>query len=375
MSDLRTMAGARRVDGVADVEADLASPQGMADALGLPRGDVASVRVTSTPSTGHSWLTFFEVTYRGAAATSLPARLVSKHKAPPQVPPQALLQVPPQPTPASPQRARVAPMREVTFYRQFAAGLPSPPVVRCLAARETSAESRGYVLLEDMRVTHAEPPADETTIDFGLAVDALASIHAAHWESPERTSWPEGNASEEAVVTNLRKMGAHLPAFFDAAGDALSADERRLYERVFSSSLRPFLRPLDGRAVTLTHGSAHIGNFLVPRAPGGEAYLVDWERFRADIGARDLAYLMMLRRPQDGRRQLEQSLLCRYLAQLESLGVPAYSWDDLWNDYRGCWIRNLTATIRKQHRSDDAWRELKDHAIAGIVDLHCEELL
>jgi hypothetical protein len=206
-------------------------------------------------------------------------------------------------------------------------------------------------------------------------VDALARIHAARWESPERSSWPEGNATKEAVLTNLHKMGAHLPAFFDAAGDALTADERRVYERVFSSSLRPFLRPLDGRAVTLTHGSAHIGNFLVPRGPAGVMYLVDWERWRADIGARDLAYLVMLRRSQEGRRQLEETLLRRYLAQLEALGVRDYGWDDLWNDYRGCWIRNLTATIRKQHRDDDAWRELKDHAIAGIVDLDCEELL
>jgi hypothetical protein len=339
---------------------DLASIEKMADALGLNRFDVASVKVTSTASSGHSWFTFFRVAYRGGAAASLPERLVAKHKSL---------------SPSPSLRAKPAPMREVDFYTHLAAGLPSPPVARCLAARASSDTSPGYVLMEDLRATHREPPADETTIDFGPAVDALARVHAARWESPDRSNWPEGSATEQAVLTNLHKMGAHLPAFFDAAGDALTADERRLYERVFSSSLRPFLRPLDGRAVTLTHGSAHIGNFLLPRDPAGDVYLVDWERWRADIGARDLAYLVMLRRSQEGRRQLEETLLRRYLARIEALGVRGYGWDDLWTDYRGCWVRNLTATIRKQHRADEAWRELKDHAIAGIVDLDCEELL
>ena len=55
--------------------------------------------------------------------------------------------------------------------------------------------------------------------------------------------------------------------------------------------------------------------------------------------------------------------------------MRGYRWDDLWADYRGCWVRNLTAPIRKQHRSDDSWRLLLDRAIAAYVALDCEELL
>jgi hypothetical protein len=359
--DLRTMEGVGRLDLLApatkgvtrEPELDLTSTEGMAAALGLERGEVASVKVTRTASTGHSWLTFLDVTYAGAAAARFPAVLVLKQRR------RLPLDKPGQ-------------MREADFYTDLASTLPSPPVVRCLAARAPSAAAAGYVLMEDLRATHTEPPLDEEMY-FEPAVDALARIHAARWESRELPA--DVSQTEPWIRTNLQKIAAHLPTFFDAAGDALRPEERALYERVFSSTLRPWLRPLDGRAVTLTHGSAHIANFLFAREPGGEACLVDWERWRADLGARDVAYLMMLRRSTDGRRQREETLLRRYLERLEALGVRGYRWDDLWADYRRCWVRNLTAPIRKQHRSDESWRMLLDRAIAAYVDLDCEELL
>jgi aminoglycoside phosphotransferase (APT) family kinase protein len=361
--DLRTMEGIGRLDVLAPATAgvtgamqeqpDLTSTEGLAGALGLDRGEVASVTVTFTASTGHSWLTFLEVTYTGAAAARSPARLVLKQRR--RLP-----------------LAKPEPMREVDFYSGLAPTLPSPPVVRCLAACAPSADAAGYVLIEDLRATHAEPPLDEERY-YESAVDALARIHAARWEARDLPA--DASQTEPWIRTNLKKIAAHLPAFFDAAGDALRPAERALYERVFSSTLRPWLRPLDGRAVTLTHGSAHLANLLFARDPGGEAYLVDWERWRVDLGARDLAYLMMLRRSPNGRRQLEETLLRRYLERLDALGVRGYVWDDLWTDYRRCWVRNLTAPIRKQYRSDESWRELLDHAVAAYADLDCEELL
>ncbi len=353
--DLQTLEGMGRLDVLAMLEPapDLTSAEGLAGALGLDRGEVASVKVTLTASTGHSWLTFLDVTYAGAAAARFPTVLALKQRR--RLP-----------------LDRPGPMREVDFYCDLVPTLPSPPVVRCLGARAPSAAAAGYVLMEDLRATHVEPPLDDEQY-YEPAVDALARIHAAQWEA--RGLPADVSQTEPWIRANLQKIAAHLPAFFDAAGDALRPEERALYERVFSSTLRPWLRPIDGRGVTLTHGSAHIGNFLFARQPGGKAYLVDWERWRVDLGARDLAYLMMLRRSPDGRRLREETLLRRYLARLEALGVRGYRWDDLWADYRRCWVRNLTAPIRKQHRSDDSWRALLDRAIAAYVDLDCEELL
>jgi len=335
---------------------DLTSPGELAEALGVDRGEVAAVQVERTASTGHSLLTFLQVTYAGAAAASLPTRLVLKHKPPP------------------PPGARPAPVHEAGFYARLAPALPSPPVVRCLAARAPSPTFPGYFLVEDLRATHAEAPLAEDEMDFGGAADALARIHAARWEADERSTWPRSNPTEQSIRAAVHRIGAHLPAFFDAAGDALTADGRRLYERVFASALRPWLRLADRRWQTLIHGSAHIGNFLFPRVPGGDVYLIDWEHWQADVGARDLAYLM-LRRPPELRRRLEEPLLRRYHARLQALGVSGYGWDDLWTDYRRCWVRNLTVPVVKQQRDAERWPELLDHTIAAFADLGGEELL
>jgi hypothetical protein len=343
---------------------DLTSTDGLADAIGLNRGDIASVRVTSIASSERTSLTFLEVEYAGAV--SLPTRLLLKQK-------------PPTAPGAKPARAQ-----EVDFYTRVAPALPSPPVVRCLAARAPSAASSGYVVMEDLRATHIEPMDDE--IDVGPAVDALARIHAAGWESPERSTWPRGNPTAQAINAATCRIAEQLPAFFDAAGDALREDERRLYERVFSSSSssasssasaapRPWLRLLDGHALTLIHGDAHIGNCLFPRDPDGDAYLIDWDRWQADVGARDLAF-MMLQWPPDKRRRLEQTLLRRYFARIEALGVRGYGWDDLWTDYRSCWIRNLTIPVTRhaEGRFEES-RAALTCVIAAVVDLDGEEIL
>ncbi len=333
---------------------DLTSAEGLAEALGLNPGDVASVRVSSMASSERASLIFLDVEYADAAIT-LPTRLVLKQK-----PPRRAGAEPPLGTDAE-------------FYVRFAGKLPSPPVVRCLAARDASDTSPGYVLLEDLSDSHVGPVRDED-LDAGQAVDALACIHAARWESEERLTWPRGNPSERLIRSHVLWVSAHVPDFFDAAGDRLGADARRLYERLCSAGVRPWQGLLDGRALTLVHGDPHIGNFLVPRAPGGVVYLIDWDRWRADVGARDLAF-MMLAWPPDRRRLLEQSLLRRYLDRLDTLGVRGYDWNACWTDYRICWVRNLTIPVTRfvQGRSD-AWDALGS-VLTAVRDLGGEELL
>jgi len=337
-------------------EPDLTSAEGLADALGLDRRDVAAVHVESTETSQRTSLAFLDVVYAGAVAVgSLPTRLVLKR------------------TPQAMPGAKPVPAQEADFYVRLAPALPSPPVVRCVAARAPSAASAGYVLIEDLRATHVEPAPDEE-MDFGPAVDVLARIHAARWEVDDDRF--NGSSSEQSIRAAVQRIGARLPVFFDTAGDALPANGRRLYERVFSSALRPWLRPLDRRALTLIHGDAHGGNFLVPREPEGDVYLIDWNRWTADVGARDLAFLLLRSSP-DRRRRIEEPLLRRYHARLEALGVRGYGWDDLWSDYRRCWVRNLTIPVMRQARgrSDESWRELLNHAVVAVVDLDGDDLL
>jgi hypothetical protein len=170
---------------------------------------------------------------------------------------------------------------------------------------------------------------------------------------------------------------AHLPAFFDEFGDSLAADVRKVYERVFASSLKPWLRLTDPRALTIIHGDAHSWNFLFPRSGSGPAYLLDWQLWHIDVGARDLAFLMALHWYPGRRRDLELPLIRRYHEALLAHGITNYTLDDLWLDYRRGVIRNLTIPIIwwSRGRKPEVWWHSLECAVAAYHDLECDELL
>jgi thiamine kinase-like enzyme len=147
-------------------------------------------------------------------------------------------------------------------------------------------------------------------------------------------------------------------------------------ERVFSSSLKPWLRLTDTRALTLAHGDAHTWNFLFPRSGVGPAFLIDWQLWHLDVGARDLAFLMALHWYPSRRRELEAPLLQHYHQALLARGLETYSLDELWLDYRCCVVRNLTIPILFWSRgmTPEGWWHRLECALAAYRDLGCEEL-
>jgi hypothetical protein len=175
----------------------------------------------------------------------------------------------------------------------------------------------------------------------------------------------------------VEDVASHLSPFVDAFGDGLTADARQIYERVFSSSLKPWLRLTDPRALTIIHGDAHTWNFLFPRLGSGPARLIDWQLWHVDIGARDLAFLMALHWYSRRRRELELPLLRRYHEALLARAIANYTFDDLWLDYRLCVIRNLTIPIIFSSRGmkPEAWWHRLECALAAYNDLECDELL
>jgi aminoglycoside phosphotransferase (APT) family kinase protein len=174
----------------------------------------------------------------------------------------------------------------------------------------------------------------------------------------------------------VHSIASHLPAFIDTHGGALTIEARKILERVFSSSLKPWLRLTDQRALTIIHGDAHTWNFLFPRSDGA-AYLIDWQTWHVDVGARDLAYLMALHWYPSRRSELERPLLDHYFEGLLEQGVTNYTFDDLWLDYRRCAVRNLTIPIIFWSRGmkPEGWWHRLECALAAYRDLDCDELL
>jgi len=212
--------------------------------------------------------------------------------------------------------------REVELYRKHAPALGSPPVVRCLAAIEATATEPACLALEDLRGTHTDHSDSEPLSDRNrrLAVEALARVHARFWEAAELGAGVGTLHTVESVTRMVQGVGAWLAGFFAAAGDDLSADGRATMERAFGSALRPWLRIVDRRCLTLAHGDAHTGNLLFPSSGAGSAYLLDWQLWHLDVGAHDLAFLIALHWDPTTREAHELPMLHHYHDRLVSSG-------------------------------------------------------
>ena len=320
----------------------------------LPRGTVTDVRIDLEFEATFSRLVFLDVTYSADASADLPQRLVVKS---PLVSSSA-----------------VEGRSEVQFYRQVASSIGSPPLVRCLATIDDC-----VLVLEDIRATHDHPPwpLPPSRTQCELAVDALAKVHAQWWETPALGHTVGKPNTTESLTTMVQGIAAHLPAFMDAHGDALTVEARNIYERVFSSSLKPWLRLTDQRALTIINGDAHTWNFLFPRSGHGPAFLLDWQLWHVDVGARDLAFLMALHWYPSRRRELERPLLRHYHEGLLAHGLNDYPFDELLLDYRRCVVRNLTIPILFWSRGmkPEGWWHRLECALAAYHDLDCDELL
>ena len=326
----------------------------------LPCGEVADLSIDLEHKTDFSKLVFLTATYSPDAPTNLSSRLVVK---------TSLVQ------PSGVDYSSA----ELQFYRDLAPSLRTPPLVRCLAAIENENGSPGTLVLEDLRATHDHPPWPITPSrhECEMAIDSLVHVHSKFWESATLGNTIGEFHTEQSLTSMLNGITTHLPGFMDAVGNSLTADGRQIYEQVFTSSFKPWLRLIDPRALTIIHGDAYTWNFLFPRSGSGNTFLIDWQLWHVDVGARDLAFFMALHWYPGRRRELEKPLIRRYHEALQAHGITNYSYDELWLDYRRCVVRNLTFPIIvwSRGRKPEEWWNRLECALAAYRDLACDELL
>ena len=324
----------------------------------LREGEIVAVEITNRVQSKVSHLWFLEVEYAANSTPDLPNRLLLKW-----------------PIDQSPAPERGVP--ELVFYRDLAPALPSPPLVRCLATAPPNS-AHPWLIIEDLRATHTNPPWPERPAKHLYdAVRVLAQIHSHWWEATTPFSTVGSLNTETGLRTMVGGISAHLPGLIKEEGENLAHADRSLLETVFSSSLAPWFRLIDPRALTVVNGDAHLWNFLFPRSDEGATYLIDWQFWHLDVGVRDVAFLFALHWDPTERRQLELPLLHFYHEQLINAGINNYSFDDLWLDYRRCLVRNLTIPIIRWSTglARELWRNNLDCALAAYRDLNCAELL
>ena len=325
----------------------------------LREGAIIEVAITLQIKTTISNLWFLEVEYAAGSFPELPNRILLKW-----------------PVEQSPAPERGEP--ELNFYRELAPELPSPPMVQCLATAPLTSKEQ-WLILEDLRSSHTNPPWPERPTDKEVseAIAVLARLHAHWWEAAALGSTVGTLHTETSLRTMVYGFRDHLPGFFNDLGDDLPLSDRLLLEDVFNSSLRPWLRLLERRALTVIHGDAHTWNFLFPRSGQGMPYLIDWQVWHPDVGPKDLAFMIGLHWDRSVREQLELPLLNFYHQELIGAGVGNYSFEDLFLDYRRCLVRNLTFPIICWSRGDprESWRHRLDYALAAYRDHNAAELL
>ncbi|HEV8369438.1 MAG TPA: phosphotransferase [Pyrinomonadaceae bacterium] len=326
------------------------------DCDALSCGSVTEVRLDKQVDTIVSTLTFLVVTYSPDASPALPERLLFK-----------------QPLRNENELAEIF-CHELDFYSRLAPEISSPPILPWYLTT-----AKGDLILQDLRASHTSPtwPLLPSPSESVQTVEALAEVHTRWWEDSSLGVKVGSNHTADSLSSMVSGVTALLPGFCDAAGDDLSNAQRKLLDRVFGSRLRPWLRLTDSRALTVIHGDAHTWNFLLAREEGAPVYLIDWQLWHVDVGARDLAFLIAAHWDADSRQAMEIPLLHRYHEALLARGLANYTFDDLWLDYRYCVVRNLTMPLFFWNRglANELWRHTLKCALAAYEDLDCDELL
>lgn len=264
---------------------------------------------------------------------------------------------------------------EVEFYKEPAAGIGCPPLIRCYDAAFDEGTGRSHILLEDLTETHSQPeqntaPSAEMS---RLAVEALAKVHARWWNSPKLGNGI-GKVFDDAWRREfVRNLNKNVTEFSEIAG--LTKEQKDAYRLMLKAAQQIWGRLTEPSGLTATHGDLHWWNFLYPKDPERDSVrLFDWQLWHIDLGARDLAFLLALGGFAEPRPQIEEKLLRAYH---EALDIEDYSWEMLNKDYRLSAIRNLNIPLVfwKQGKHETTWRTALRRAYDAYERLGCSDLI
>lgn len=209
---------------------------------------------------------------------------------------------------------------EVNYYLRDYVDLEGAPLVRCYDA--CYEEGVGYhILLDDVSGTFRDRKEAEPTLEHGLALaEAIAKLHAHHWEkqeSPGRDKWDPYWAQVSPGVEPLEvETGLILQRWFAEHAEKLMA------------------RWGNPTGLTLLHGDINPTNVLTPKEAELPIFILDRQPFEWAItyglAVYDLAYAIVPWWPFEFRVGFQEQILRRWY---ECLGQPGYSWEQVQSDW------------------------------------------
>lgn len=238
--------------------------------------------------------------------------------------------------------------REIAFYQGVAVLKPLTVMPRCYEAHTDPAAQHWHLLLEDLADTHViatDWPLPPTQSECERMIRALARFHAAWWEDDAIGTQVGFRPDADRMQAWATRLQTQFGRFADKAGEWLSVERRRLFERLIAAA-PTVLGYGQRRPMTVIHGDAHVWNCFIPK-PGVSAQekWFDWDNSRVDLGASDLAYMMAVHWYPERRRRFESSLLDTYHDALVAAGITGYTRGDLQDDYRLAVLRQMSTPV------------------------------
>ncbi len=280
--------------------------------------------------------------------------------------------------------AKAMPMagrHEVAFYTNLAPRLPPGITLRCFDRHFDEESQTWHLLLEDLTDSHEIatpwplPPARDQAMAI---VTTLARWHAAWWDHVSLGESIGAWASADAIAKHMETFAGHYDRFADLLGDRLSEERRILYRRLIDQSARLSQRYHSRRHVSITHGDAHIWNFLLPRAGVADTVrMFDFDQWGVNVPTGDLAYMMAIHWYPERRQALERALLNLYHDTLLESGVTGYTRGALDQDYRRSVLWHITKPVWQWsiNLPPVVWWNNLERIMMAVEDLGCEELL
>ena len=336
------------------------------DSGALTRGEVRSLTLTRVHDKQHHTLSYFyAVEYSPDAPPNAPRRLFLKV-------PRATAEPP----------ALKGGAREVALYHALGKDHAELPLVRCHSAAVDLETGRYHLLLDDLSDTHEQPRWHLTVGRFVVpTLDSLAAFHAYWAVHPEKAEalvpLPVMTSLSKGDREQAEHRRAALPDFFTAAGDLLSAADRRIYEAVLAALPHLWERRLLLLRQTVRHGDPHFWNLLYPLdREHGRTYVVDWQTYWRGPFAWDLAHFLVLRCPRRTPAR-DRTLVRRYHEGLLAYGVTGYDWDACWHEYRLLAAEQVVYPLANfaDTRRTDFWPMFVPRALRAFRELDCQELL
>jgi hypothetical protein len=224
--------------------------------------------------------------------------------------------------------------REVRFYADIAAtcGMPTPG---CLFTAYDPAAGNSVIVLEALNDGRfGDQLAGSSVADAEAAIDAIAAMHAAWWESPR--------LGEHAWITSgIENLKQPIMMMYEAAWRPAMERLGHLFPAELRDSApdlgRRAIRALDGflgREETLCHGDYRSDNLFFPANRPGAVIACDWQSPGRGPAFSDVAYFIGGSLDTATRRATERDLLHRYHEGLRAGGISTYSFDQLLADYR-----------------------------------------